>query len=67
MLWNITLLRIPVKLVKIAEYLGIDISNLTTLEASMKAIEKIRRIIIELQLPQDWRVWAKKRRSYWDS
>lgn len=42
---------IPVKLVKIAEYLGIDISNLTTLEASMKAIEKIRRIIIELQLP----------------
>lgn len=41
----------PVKLVKIAEYLGIDISNLTTLEAALKAIEKIRRLIIELQLP----------------
>jgi len=47
--YNIT--SVPVKLVKIAEYLGQDISNLSTVEASIKAVEKIRKIIIELQLP----------------
>ncbi|MBN2545488.1 MAG: iron-containing alcohol dehydrogenase [Spirochaetes bacterium] len=47
--YNIT--SVPVKLVKIAENLGQDISNLSTVEASIKAVEKIRKMIIELQLP----------------
>ncbi len=47
--YNIT--AAPSKYVKIAEALGEDISNLSVVEAAIKAIEKVRRIIIELQLP----------------
>ncbi len=41
----------PAKYVKIAECLGENVENLTVLEAALKAIEHIRRIILELQLP----------------
>jgi alcohol dehydrogenase len=41
----------PVKLVKISEALKEDINNLSTVEAAMKAIEKIRKLIIQMQLP----------------
>jgi len=47
--FNIT--SVPNKLVKIAEALGEDISNLSVVEAAIKAVEKIRKIIIEYQLP----------------
>jgi alcohol dehydrogenase class IV len=47
--FNIT--AAPSKIVKVAESLGEDTSNLSVVEASIKAIEKIRRIIIELKLP----------------
>lgn len=47
--YNIT--AAPVKLVKIAESLGESIEELSTVEAAMKAVEKIRKIIIKLQLP----------------
>jgi alcohol dehydrogenase class IV len=47
--FNIT--AVPTKIVKVAESLGEDTSNLSVVEASIKAIEKIRRIIIELKLP----------------
>lgn len=47
--FNIT--SAPVKLVKIAEALDEDIKDLSTVEAAMKAIEKMRKTIIQLQLP----------------
>ncbi len=47
--YNIT--AVPEKLVKICQALGEDISGLSVVEAAIKAIEKVRRIIIELQLP----------------
>lgn len=47
--YNIT--AVPVKLVKIAEALGLDVENLSTVEAAVKAIEHIRKMIIKLQLP----------------
>ncbi len=47
--YNIT--SVPAKLVKIASSLGEDINNLSVVEASIKAIEKVRKIIIELNLP----------------
>ncbi|MCK4796657.1 MAG: iron-containing alcohol dehydrogenase [Spirochaetes bacterium] len=47
--YNIT--SSPVKLVKVAEALGENISNLSTVEAAIKAVENIRKMIIELQLP----------------
>ncbi|OHD12102.1 MAG: hypothetical protein A2086_04605 [Spirochaetes bacterium GWD1_27_9] len=42
---------IPTKLVKIAHALGEDTAKLSVVEASIKAIEKIRKMIIELRLP----------------
>ena len=42
---------VPAKYVKIAQCLGEDITDLTVLEAAIKAIEKVRKIILELQLP----------------
>jgi alcohol dehydrogenase len=47
--FNIT--AVPSKLVKIAMALGEDVSNLSVVEASIKTVEKIRRIILELKLP----------------
>ncbi|HOJ65046.1 MAG TPA: iron-containing alcohol dehydrogenase [Spirochaetota bacterium] len=47
--YNIT--ATPAKYVKIAEALGEDVSGLSVVESAIKAIEKVRRIIIELQLP----------------
>lgn len=47
--FNIT--SVPVKLVKISNALGEDTKDLSVVEASLKAIEKVRRIIIELKLP----------------
>lgn len=47
--YNIT--AAPAKYVKIAEALGENISNLSIVESAIKAIEKVRKIIIELQLP----------------
>ncbi len=41
----------PDKLVKITEAMKEDINNLSTVEAAMKAIEKIRKLIIQIQLP----------------
>ncbi len=47
--YNIT--AVPEKLVKICQAFGEDISGMSVVEAAIKAIEKVRRIIIELQLP----------------
>jgi alcohol dehydrogenase len=47
--FNIT--AVPAKLVKIATALGEDVSNVSVVEAAIKAIEKVRKMIIELQLP----------------
>lgn len=47
--FNIT--SVPAKLVKIAEALGEDLEGLTVVDAAIKAIEKVRKIIIELELP----------------
>ncbi|MCG8572399.1 MAG: iron-containing alcohol dehydrogenase, partial [Spirochaetes bacterium] len=47
--FNIT--AVPAKLVKIAEALGENVSELTVVEASIKAVESVRKIIIELELP----------------
>ena len=41
----------PEKYVKMAQCLGENTENLTVLEAALKAIEHIRKIILELQLP----------------
>ena len=47
--FNIT--SVPVKLVKIANSLGEDGKDLSVVEVGIKAIEKIRKMIIELKLP----------------
>ncbi|HOV14780.1 MAG TPA: iron-containing alcohol dehydrogenase, partial [Spirochaetota bacterium] len=47
--FNIT--SVPVKLVKITNALGEDTKDLSVVEASIKAIERVRKIIIELKLP----------------
>jgi len=47
--YNIT--AVPVKMVKIAEALGENTSGLSTVEAAIKAVEKLRKMIIQLQLP----------------
>jgi len=48
--FNIT--SVPEKIVKIGIALGEDITNLSVVEASLKTIEKVRKLIIELQLPK---------------
>ncbi len=47
--YNIT--AVPVKLVKIAEALGEEIAGMTVVDAAIKSIERIRKLIIQLQLP----------------
>lgn len=47
--FNIT--AVPSKLVRIAQALGEDISSMTVVEAAIKAVEKVRKLVIELQLP----------------
>ena len=49
MSFNIT--SSPLKFVKLAEILGEDITNLSTVEAAIKAVENIKAMIIKLQLP----------------
>lgn len=41
----------PNKLVRISAALGEDVSTLTVVEAAIKAVEQVRKLIIELQLP----------------
>lgn len=41
----------PVKFVKLAEILGENIENLSTVEAALKAIENIKKMVLKLQLP----------------
>jgi alcohol dehydrogenase class IV len=48
---NFNITTAPVKFVKLAETLGEDITNLSTVEAAVKAIENIKKMIIKLQLP----------------
>jgi alcohol dehydrogenase len=47
--FNIT--AVPAKLIRIAKAMGEETNNFSIIEASIKAIEKIRKIIIELKLP----------------
>ncbi len=47
--FNIT--AVPNKLVKIAQALGEDVKGLTVVEAAIKSVERVRKLIIELQLP----------------
>lgn len=47
--FNIT--ATPEKLVRIAQAMGEDISTLSVVEAAIKAVERVRKIIIELELP----------------
>lgn len=47
--FNIT--SVPIKLVKISEALGENITNVTTVDAALKVTENIRKMIIKLQLP----------------
>jgi len=42
---------VPAKYVKIAQVLGENTEDLSVLEAALKAIEKVRKIVLELQLP----------------
>jgi alcohol dehydrogenase len=41
----------PNKLVRIAQALGENIADLTVVDAAIKSVERIRKLIIELQLP----------------
>lgn len=47
--FNIT--AVPAKLVNVAKALNQDITNLSVVEAAIKAIEHIRKIILKLKLP----------------
>lgn len=42
---------VPAKYVKIAQALGENTEDLSVLEAALKAIEKVRKTVLELQLP----------------